>query len=445
MTAKQLLDSYKQQLVESVCKCVSFKTVRSNPEPNAPFGKEVANCLDFVLSLCEKNGLKTYNCDYYAGHADFGGGEEILGILGHLDVVPVTDGWKAPPFEGRILDNVIYGRGTVDNKGPMIACLYAVKALKESGFVPNKKIRLIFGCDEESGMACMEYYLPKVKTPQVAFSPDGDFPVINAEKGIYQIEASFGKLPKEIEQLRAGDRVNVVPDLCEAAVHGVKVPESLAVKYNAKISTDGNRTLITTTGKSTHGSTPQYGLNATWNMFRLLSELFPDDKTLKFAATKLSLDFNGTAWGFPLKDEASGNMTVNIGKVRLEQGLLCLAVDIRFPVAFVVAQVETLLKENSPAEMKITKCRAIDPLYVEKDNKLVQTLLNSYERVTGQKGYTIAIGGGTYSRQLPTCVAFGPVFPDDEKTIHEINERVSIDKLMAMAHIYMDAITELSK
>lgn len=445
MTAKKLLDSYKQQLVESVCESVRFNSVRTAAKPNAPFGKGVADCLAHALNLSREMGLTTYNCDNYAAHADFGDGEEMLGILGHLDVVPVTEGWRAPPFGGEILDGYIYGRGTVDNKGPILACLYAVKALKESGFKPSKKIRIIFGCDEESGMACMEYYLPKVQKPQIAFSPDGDFPVINAEKGIYQMHTAVGELPDKILQLYAGDRVNVVPDLCTAVLKDIKVDENLAKKHNVKLLVDGRQTTLTSSGKSTHGSTPQNGKNAAWDILNLLAELFPANQTLQFASSKLCQDYNGTAWGFPLKDEVSGSITINIGKVRKEAGQLKLDIDIRFPVAYNINQIEKLIKQNSPKTFDILDLRAIDPLYVEESNPLVQTLLKSYEKVTGKKGYTIAIGGGTYSRKLPMCVAFGPTFPNDERNIHEINERVNIDTLMQMAHIFLEAIYELSK
>ena len=175
--------------METLRKKIYFDTVKSAACEGAPFGKNNALCLQYVLDTARQMGFDTYNCDGYAGHVDFKGtGDGVLGVLGHLDVVPANadDGWKHPPFDGVTDNGELYGRGTMDDKGPMISCLYALKALKDSGYKPAKTIRLIFGCDEESGMQCMEYYFKKMPFPDISFSPDGDFPVINIEKGMQQ-------------------------------------------------------------------------------------------------------------------------------------------------------------------------------------------------------------------------------------------------------------------
>jgi len=418
------MEQYFDAMINTLQKLLRIDTVKSAAEPGAPFGKGNAECLRLALDTAEDMGFETVNCDNYAGHADFGGGEETVGVLGHLDVVPAEGGWTYPPFGGQIVDGFLYGRGTLDDKGPMVACLYAMKALKDEGFVPKKKIRWIVGCDEESGWACMDYYAKKFAMPQTGFSPDGDFPLINREKGLYHFNLNLGKVSENIISFESGLRVNVVPDTAKAVV---KIDEE-SVTLTAK-------------GISCHGSMPQNGDNAAWKLFRELQTLFPDDKAIAFVAEKLCRDFNGHAWGIPFEDEPSGKITHNIGKVRVENGELYLGIDIRYPVTFTEMQIVTAIKENSPGT--VTKLHAHPPLYIEEGSELVQKLLKAYAAATGEKAYTIALGGATYARSLPQGVAFGPVFPDEEQNIHCTDEKVSLEALRQMLKIYYEAIEAL--
>lgn len=438
MTAKQIIDNSFDQLVETLRKTISFDTVKSAACEGAPFGKNNALCLQYVLDTARQMGFDTYNCDGYAGHVDFKGtGDGVLGVLGHLDVVPANadDGWKHPPFDGVTDNGELYGRGTMDDKGPMISCLYALKALKDSGYKPAKTIRLIFGCDEESGMQCMEYYFKKMPFPDISFSPDGDFPVINIEKGIYQFTLDMGQLPREVTEISAGTRTNVVPSSCIA-----RIVNDFDTK-DVPFTTDGCK-VISAVGKSAHGSTPQEGKNATWEVFRRLKELFPEHKAFAFIADKMC-DYTGTKWGIALSDKDSGALTCNIGTARTENGRLILGIDIRFPASYTCDDMLALLKKTTPYD--IVPNHVAEPLYVSADSFLVTTLLDIYNTATGQNARPLAIGGGTYSRCLPNCVAFGPLFPDAEQTIHMPNERVSLDTLRTMTYLYLEALERLSK
>lgn len=429
---------------------LKINTVKSPAKENMPFGEGNAKCLNFVLDTAEKLGFKTSNCDNYAGHADFGDGEEIFGILGHLDVVPVADkGWVKPPFAAEIADGYLYGRGVLDDKGPMIACLYAVKQLMDEGFKPSKKIRLIFGCDEESGWGCMNYYSQKVKLPSIGISPDGDFPVINVEKGVCHLLLDAGKLPDGLT-VSGGERTNIVLDECKAEITGgVKVYRQAdsqpSENSDLKIQVQKDKTILTAYGKSAHGSTPHVGDNASWKLFKALKTLYPENQTINFVSDKICGDFYAKSWGFPLQDEQSGKMTVNVGFLRTEQGRLILGLDIRYPVSYTQKEIFEFIKQNSPdcVTLKVQGCH--DPLYVAADNALVQTLLNIYNDATGENLSPLAVGGATYARALPMGVAFGPVFPDDEKVIHETNERVSLDRLRLMTELYYRAVKELCK
>lgn len=443
MEAKKILEKQFDQMVETLQKTVSFNTEKSKPTDNAPFGKNIADCLQYVLNMCESFGLETYNCDNFAGHADFRGtGNEVLGILGHLDVVPSkAEEWKYPPYGGEIHDGKIFARGTMDDKGPMIACLFAIKALKESGFIPTKTIRLIFGCDEESGMQCVEHYFSKMPYPTVSFSPDGDFPVINIEKGIYQFDVICGKLPQGVT-LFAGERANVVPSVCTATLHDNADVSAFA---NLSVSQTGEITTIVGTGKAAHGSTPNEGINATHNVIALLHEMYPQNATLAFLANKVC-DTTGKNWGINICDKDSGNLTCNLGVLRTaDDGTLTATVDIRFPASFNCEYMYKLLKSCTPADFEVVPQHISDPLYVPSDSHLVTTLMDVYNTTCKCNLKPLAIGGGTYSRCLPNCVAFGPLFPNEEQTIHMPNECIDLANLKLMSELYLEAIYRLAK
>lgn len=432
-------------MVKSLQKVIAFNTEKGAAEDGAPFGKNIKDCLDFTLDLAASIGLTTYNCDGYAGHADFvGTTDEVLGILGHLDVVPSkAEEWLYPPYAAEIHDGKLYGRGTMDDKGPMIACLYAVKALKEAGFTPSKTIRLIFGCDEESGMQCVEHYFSKMPYPTVSFSPDGDFPVINREKGIYQFDVVCGKLPEGVT-ITAGERANVVPSLCQTTS---QIRQLDMGEWQDKISCEKTTSgyIYTTLGKSAHGSTPDEGINATHVMLKMLAANYPDNATLKFLAEKV-IDTTGKAWDIDLCDQESGRLTCNLGVLRTAtDGTLTATVDIRFPVTYNCDQMYKLLRANTPSEFEVEGGHVSEPLFVPSDSKLVTTLMKVYNDAMGVNLEPLAIGGGTYSRCLPNCVAFGPLFPGEEQTIHMPNECVDLNNLRKMAELYLEAIYEITK
>ena len=449
--AKAILNAQFDQLVGSLQKVISFNTEKGVATAGAPFGKNVKNCLDYVLELASSQGLTTYNCDGYAGHADLAGSTgEVLGILGHLDVVPSkAEEWLYPPYAGEIHNGKLYGRGTMDDKGPMIACLYAVKALKEAGFKPRKTIRLIFGCDEESGMQCVEYYFNKMPYPTVSFSPDGDFPVINREKGIYQFDIICGKLPAGVA-VTAGERANVVPSLCTLTCTAspstaVKALELGKCKGEISVEKTDGKFIYTALGKSAHGSTPDEGINATHSILKMLADNFPDNATLRFLADKV-IDTTGKAWGINLSDSESGKLTCNLGVLRTSSdGTLTATVDIRFPVTYTCDQMYQILREHTPREFTIRPEHISEPLFVPSNSQLVTTLMNVYNGITNTNLQPLAIGGGTYSRTLPNCVAFGPLFPGEEQTIHMPNECVDINNLRKMAELYLEAIYQLAK
>lgn len=442
--AKIILNNQFDELVATLQTVLRYNTEKGEEAPNAPFGKEVRACLDYVLNTAKGWGLKVYNDDGYAGHVDLkGSGSKVLGILGHLDVVPSNPAeWKYPPYAAEIHEGKIYARGTMDDKGPMIACLYAVKALKEAGFQPTKTVRLIFGCDEETDMGCVKHYFATMPRPDVAFSPDGDFPVINREKGIYHFNIDLGKLPQGVT-LTAGDRANVVPSKCVATIPTSKLTSGASFD-GVEITINGDVATLAALGKAAHASTPDEGINATHPVLKALAEIFPESSALSFLANKVC-DTTGAKWGIILRDEQSGALTCNLGVLRTNDGALTATVDIRFPVSYNCEYMTELLKKCTPEEFKLDPWHVSDPLYVPAESELVTTLIDVYNKAMDSNLEPIAIGGGTYSRCLSNCVAFGPLFPNEEQTIHMPNECVDLQNLKLMAEIFLEAIYRLAK
>ena len=439
--AKQILLQNFDQMVEVLQKTICFNTEKDAPVQNGPFGLEIKKCLEYVLQASKDMGFETVNCDGYAGHVDFvGKGDQVLGILGHLDVVPSkAEEWLYPPYGGEIHDGKLFGRGTMDDKGPMIACLFAAKALKDAGFEPDKTIRLIFGCDEESGMECMRHYFTKMPYPNIAFSPDGDFPVINREKGIFQFALSCGKLPQGVT-ITAGERANVVPSLCT-----VTSPKQLQVVGNVTEKCENGIFTYTSLGKSAHGSTPNEGVNAIHPLLAMLAKAYPENATLAFLSNKCC-DTTGGDWGINLWDSESGNLTCSLDIIRTdESGNVTITVDIRFPVSYTCEHMQKLIEANCPDFCQLLGAHASEPLFVASDTYLVTTLMDVYNKATNENASPIAIGGGTYSRCLPNCVAFGPLFPGEEQTIHMQNECIDLESLKKMALLYLEAIYLLTK
>lgn len=428
---------YLDEMTATLKELIAIDSVMGSPSPNAPFGKGVRKALDYALSLTGSIGLKTKDIEGYIGYAETGEGE-LFGILTHLDTVPLGEGWKHPPLSAAIEDGKLYGRGAEDDKGPFVASLYALKALLDQGLTPKARIRLIFGCNEESGWKCIERYLASEEVPVRAFSPDGCFPVINCEKGVAHYELSFEK-PECVKYILSGERVNVVPDKAEAVLQASAgiVVDAIGADVTVKKSDNGNY-IITSKGKSVHGSTPQKGKNA---LVALLSAISAADPVLDKIAKGVA-DYNGNACGLGIADEASGLLTLNAGYMRTENKQLTLGIDIRYPVSYHEKDIrERLAAYFDTATIRLAHSH--DSLYFPKDNALVKTLLEAYNEVTGENAEPIAIGGATYARALPQAVAFGVTFPGEDSLAHRINEHITLANLLKASEIYKHALKKL--
>ena len=417
---------YLEETIQAICGCVRFDSSLAEPEAGMPFGRGAADCLAYFLSLAEEMGFETHNYDNYVGEVVFGTGEPFA-VLAHLDVVPAGHGWETDPFSPIIRDGKIYGRGTMDDKGPAVAALFAMKALKDEGFVPGKTIKLIVGCNEECGWACIEHYKKVASLPETGFSPDANFPVIYAEKGICHVRADFPVKEGLFTAFSGGERVNMVCDRCTAvpaACDHVRAEAlGLRVEGNALISV----------GKSAHGSTPEEGVNAILPLLRYF-----DDASVARIVSCLFDDAYGLK---ALKDE-TGSLTLSPDVVSYENGALSFLIDIRYPATLPLAAVtEKLDLFGVPYEIVSHQA----PLFHDKDSTLIRTLCGVYNEFTGRREPPIAIGGGTYARALKNGAAFGPEVEGEEVTIHQANEYVTVERVLLMLNVYKTALERLTK
>ncbi len=469
MKFDKMIESMRNDIVKTTQELIKIKSVEAESEPGAPFGRDMRSCLDKALNICEAMGFKVKNFDGYAGHAEYGEGDETVGILVHLDVVPEGSDWSVEPYGGEVKDGKLFGRGAIDNKGPAAAAIYALKAVKEAGEKFNKKVRIIFGCDEESGRwECMKHYFKHETMPDCGFSPDADFPIINSEMGIiiFNLKKSFPK-PEEtccgglkVKYVKGGNRPNMVPDYCEALLEMKKdftdrIAKTIQYcndKFNFKIEADfeGEKCYVKSFGISAHGSTPEKGINAISQMIKFLCSLplCVNEQTalINFIDKNIGSETNGHSFGLDMKDDVSGSLVFNFGIFDLDEENANIGVNIRYPVTKTKDEVyERLRRKIEGTGMELIEGPEKAPLYVPADNFLVQKLQKVYEEVTGLKGSLISIGGGTYARAIKNAVAFGPLFPGRPELAHQKDEYIDVDDLIKCTKIYAEAIYELVK
>lgn len=426
----------KEQGLECLKELLKIDSVETPSKNGKPFGEGVAKCLDVALDILRKHGFRTKNGDYYYGYGEIGEGE-LFGILTHLDVVPVGKGWTKNPFGAEEVDGKIYARGALDDKSPFVACLIAVTKLIDEGFTPTKRIRFILGCDEESGWQCMDAYQKNEEMPALGISPDGDFPVINCEKGIVYHNIEYPK-PDNIVYIKAGERANMVPDEAEAKVKLCDEIKKASFDKNCSIELDGDYAVIKTKGVASHGSHPEGGENA---LIKLLKILAPVSSVCTEVSNAFSSYDGGNVSGLRISDEQSGALTLNLGTAKTENGKITFELDIRHPVTYKKEYVTQKLQ--AALSGKITETFFHLPLFVDKNHVLVKTLLHAYNKVTGENARPVAIGGGTYARVLPVGVAFGPCFPNGNCGMHCADEYVDIAEFDKATDVYYEALKEL--
>lgn len=464
---KEYIKNNSNEIVASVCDLITYPSV-SNPEESSyfPFGKDCSEALKYFLNLAQNLGFRTKNVDGYCGYAECGEGEELIGIIGHLDVVPAKDkDWTYPPFIPTIRNNCIYGRGTIDDKGPVIASLYAMKAVleycKTNNIKMNKRIRLIVGLNEEKDWKCINYYKEHEELPTISFSPDGSFPVIFAEKGVLSLLVSARlpqNLPIEIESLDCNNNaINVVPKLASCilkinknfkAEYIISILKDIITKYSYEIDIykiDENNIKLTSYGTASHSAHPELGVNAITKLLTVLNDLFVKiNLSMPILSTfckYIGDDYSGSNMKINIKDE-SGALTLNTSQLYIKDNKINIGINLRVPIHTSMDDIINVFNKYF-GNFSVEVIRWQEPLYIDKNDSLVTTLCSVFNEVCNTNFEPIAIGGATYARAFDNCVSFGMNFPGDEDMCHKVDEFIEIDKLLLSTNIYANAIYKL--
>lgn len=440
----------KDDMIASIQQNMRIESVRGESAPGAPYGEGPKAALDDVLALGEKLGFRTGQADNRVGWIEYGEGEEMVGILGHVDVVPAGDGWTHPAFGAEIHDGVLWGRGCLDDKGPVIMAVYALKAIRDLNLPIDRRIRVLFGSDEECGSSCVKYYVENgYEMPTIGFTPDAQFPAIFCEKGTSNFLAGtkiYNKGEIDVEYFNGGVAANVVPPVCKLIVNG---PLKVTPEEGITVTEENGKTIVEATGFSAHGSTPELGVNAVVKLLNAVKENdFGGDfqQLVNFILEEIGNETNGKSLDILYQDEETGETTVNLGVVKYDGEEMSFTLDIRYPKNGDAEVIDDkVINRINSYNFDVLKKTNNKLLYVPKDSELVSKLVKVYEAQTGDKREPIAIGGGTYAKEFPNMVAFGPVFPGEPDVIHQPNERVAVEQLIRAAQVTVAAMYELAK
>lgn len=467
MDIKDFVKENENNIINTVSELISFKSVSNETGNNgAPFGEECKKALEYTLNLGNKMGFRTKNIDGYCGYIEFGEGKDLVGIIGHLDVVPadIKDGWTKDPFKADIRDGKLFGRGSIDDKGPVVASLYAMKFVAENMKI-NKRVRLILGLNEEKSWKCINHYKEVEEAPTIGFSPDADFPAIYAEKGILSLEIAkkFELDGFEILDIDTnGNAINVVPKYASIKIkyNGAGEEPEFKEEENIKVTNLGENAIkIEAFGVASHAAFPSQGKNAITILLKYLLKNIKSDyiQTLihlgifdiespEFLSRQdiaYATEFNEIS---VIQDE-SGILTSNIADLKYEDKILKIRLNLRVPVKTslddIILKYRKLANIFEGLDVKVLSRQ--EPLYVDKESFLVTKLVDIYNKATCTKKDAIAIGGGTYARAFDNCIAYGVTMPGELDMCHQVDEYIKLDNLFLACRIYCEAIYELAK
>lgn len=437
---------YKDELLADLNTLIGFESV-ANEKP-----EECQNAINFILKRANDFGLTGEQVTDESMHIQLGSKGKLCGILSHLDVVPAGNNWSVLPYSLTEKDGRLYGRGIADDKGAALVTLYCLRTLKEEGIDGVNTLRAIYGTSEECGMEDIDGYFEKMPVPDLSFTPDSDYGICYAEKGILQIEVSTkGNLATVLSQLHSGKAINAVPDIAYALLDSSNYDEQNLLELSKK--TEGNfefnstidGLMVISRGKAAHACEPHKGFNAAAALVELLAKAYTSTEIgaiCDFIDIALGNETDGCSLGLKTHCSISGDLTVNLGYIHIEGNEARAAFDIRYPVSItggsVYRQFRYAAKHN---KLDVKVLNHEKPLYIEKDSELVKLLSGAYKAVTGEEPELYTTGGGTYARKLGgKGLAFGPAFKDDEVNMHNADESIDKEKFFTHAQICLEAM-----
>ncbi|MDR1822007.1 MAG: Sapep family Mn(2+)-dependent dipeptidase [Oscillospiraceae bacterium] len=469
-------DGHRGAMLRDLEALINMRSVARQAENGAPYGRVCRDTLEKARGILETHGFKSEvykDCLAIADLAGKDGGEPELGILAHTDVVDATDdGWLSPPYEMEIRGGNIYGRGATDNKGPAVASIYALACAKDVakalGIEFKKTARLFLGSAEEIGCLDVRAYAAENPMPKYTFSPDSNYPVVNVEKGRFELDFS-AQLPDTaadgavfLAELSGGKTTNIVPNFARAVLKNADASaiDAAIAKFKAAFSDEqgacvfavssvGADTELTATGVAAHASNPQLGVNAQTALVWVLARLLGGGTARGRAITALAElfphgDFTGGTFGIAAADEVSGKLTLSFNCTELSGDTLTANLDSRTVKLSDDRDLVAAVTEKLNARgFTVTNATRTGCHVVDESSPFVQTLLSVYEAYTGHTGYCRALGGTTYVHDLPGGVAFGCEMPGDDHQIHGINEFMPIANLITSAKMFTQVIFEI--
>ena len=442
------VEENKENVLRDIGRLVAIDSVMGEEKPGMPFGEGPAQALKLGLEIAGELGLEAHNCEDRMGYAQVGQGTDYLATITHLDVVPSV-GWAEDPFTLRRREGYIIGRGVMDDKGPSVLCLYALKYLKDSGMPLRYPVRALLGINEENHMADLDYYLANYKAPLFCFSPDADFPLCNGEKGIFHGKVVSWLPMKRVKDIRGGVAANVIPDQAEAWVEA----EKLSSTERVTAQREGDCWHLTARGIGGHASAPAGTVNAIGVLVDYILEqgiLSGAEEDFFCGLQRLHSDPYGVNLGLDTEDMIFTPLTIVGGVIGMEDGHVFQTVDCRYPTTSSGQDIVAQLTGNWGELAQVHVLSDDKPFYMALDNPAVQVCVDTYNAVTGEQAQPYTIGGGTYARHFPNAVSFGPEHPerpapDFAGPIHGVDEAANIDWLMEALQIYILALIELEK
>ncbi|MCR4912107.1 MAG: Sapep family Mn(2+)-dependent dipeptidase [Bacilli bacterium] len=448
---EKLTSKYEKELFKSLTEFVAINSAydETTKDEKNPFGKGVSDALNYITNLAKKDGFEVTNYDNMVVEILYGEGKKNLAIMAHADVVPAGTGWENDPFKVTEKKGVLFGRGVADDKGPLLATYYAMKALRDNKLLNGYQIRFIVGGNEESGSLCLEHYFKDLKkpAPTLGFSPDSDFPLIFAEKGIINFETSLKLDIPGLISIEGGFASNAVIEKCEVKfelnLDFLNYIGSHFKKGEAAVSTADDITTVTFIGKAAHGASPELGVNAGLIALDTLAKFTKNPDLQRIVKMYSPLDGSGYNCGGKSKD--MGRNSSNVGIISYKDKTLTMVTNFRYvDTCDRKVLIDTFKEVNKPFKTKILGEAPL--LYFPKDSELVSTLLKAYQDETGDlKSQPLAIGGGTYAKETSNTVAFGMQFPGWESNMHSPGESMKKEDMLKGMAVFARAIMYLGE